>query len=415
MRLSRGYWLAGSLTAAVLSSRLFPAPALIDAATGAPFPGRLEFPRLSVIFTPFCSVADLLSCNGARQDVAFAMMTLVVFAVFRFILLGPSARARHDAAHAVKAFALYAALATGFLVWAFFWPHTPPRLVLEDPDAIAVDFHSYTNASADARRSFTATRSAAWHEQAGFGAGFVTDRGTTDGRGEAQSDDLRRWSAGERAYASLAGEEISLPQAHIAVLGDPGPLPLTKYSDGPSGVADFLSEVRRAPGTAAILTLPDHWRYDASRTLERLADTSALGLEIWASSPLAMELPQARRGEAVELCRRKNLFMAGGTDERGYGTCACVWNVVRLPGWKGLNPAKRQDAILKVLRGGFASVAVAARSHVDPGRGDWVMLDGPRELWLMARAWTGWQCCSAVIWFWLIAWFLAPFNAHPKW
>jgi len=166
---------------------------LIDAATGQAFEGRLEFPLANRLFTPFCSLADLLTCNGARQDVAFAMMTLAAFALFRFVILGQGVRERRDTAHALKAFALYAAVVAGFLTWAFLWPHTPPRLILDDPDSIAVDFHSYTSASTQARRSFTASRSAAWHEQAGFGAGFVTDLGTTQGRGEAQSDDLRRW------------------------------------------------------------------------------------------------------------------------------------------------------------------------------------------------------------------------------
>src|SRR5581483_5397123 len=125
------------------------------------------------------------------------------------------------------------------------------------------------------------------------------------------------------------------------------------------------------------------------------------GFELVAASPRGLEFPAERRAELVSLARRRGVALLGATDSHGWGRAGCVWNIVSVPGWRGLDPDGLERAVLARLREGFGSVRVLERSRVEPARGLRLWLDPLRGLWLMARGWTLVQCLCALAWIWL--------------
>ncbi len=395
MRRSRLAALALCATALILASRLFPVPSLVDAATGAPFSAHLEFPLSHLALTPLASFADVITCNAARQDIALVVLLLLGFGVFRFFILGQGPKHWFDGHDILIAAAFYVPLAVGYLAWAVLWPHAPPRFVADSPDDLPVDFHSHSRLSWDGRRTFTPERNAAWHQEAGFGVSFLTDHNVFET---------------DRSN----GEEVSLHDAHIVVVGNSKFADRKNYADTEAGVETFLSETRKTGNGVTILSLPEYWEHYWGEPLERLASSGPEGIEIFTSSPKAMEFPAAKRALAVDVAKRHGLFLAGATDNHGYGSCACVWNIVRLPDWRLLDQSKRQAAVLGVLKGGFDSVRVVARSRVEAARGDAVAFDGLRALWLMIRLWSPTQCLIALAWFWGLVFVRLPARRGGK-
>lgn len=405
MPLRRYCLLAASLSGGLALTRVFPLPPLVDPLTGRGAPGaRLLYPIAPLLLSPFSGLADLVACNSARQDIAFLAFLLAGYGFFRYFVLGHGSRERLDPASVVSSLALYLALWTVFLAWALLWPRSGPRLVLDDPEELAVDFHSHTAYSWDGRRSFDPRRNALWHEERGFGAGFITDHNTRRGSLEGKELGRREWGLGRKGYVSLEGEELSLPEAHVVVLGGRRSLEAARRAGGLEGLRRFLVEAQTATGGGlAVMSLPEYWRHHRGR-LEALADWGAKGFELVTSSPRGMDLPEAGRGQVIELCRRRNLFLTGATDNHGYGSAACVWTVLRAPAWRGLDPDAREKAVLDALRrGGFSATRLVARKTLTPAEGAWIWLDAPRALAAMARAWTHGQCAVALLWLWLPA------------
>lgn len=405
LRLSRYSLLAAVLSAGLALSRLSPLPALRDPVTGEVPPGAsLAYPASHLLLGPLSELSDLIACNSARQDIAWLAFILLGYGLFRFFILGHGSRERMAPGPVLRSLGLYLALWAGFLAWSLWLPRSGPRLVLEDMEELAVDFHSHTAHSWDGRRGFGPERNAAWHLERGFGAGFITDHNTRRGSAEGKALSRRRWALGERGYASLEGEELSLPEAHVVVLGGRAGLQGPRRGDGPEGLQRFLREAEAATGGGlAVMSLPEYWRHHRE-SLEALADWGARGFELVTSSPRGMDIPEPGRRRVVDLCRRKNLFMTGASDNHGYGSTACVWTVLRLPGWRELDADARERAVVETLRrGGFSATRLIVRMSLPPAPGELIWLDAPRAIAVMARAWNKTQCAVALLWLWLPA------------
>lgn len=404
MRSSRLYLAPILGTLLILASRLRPLAPLVDAATGLPFPeARLHLPPAHLLLTPFSAWADLITCNSLKEHIALLAFLLLGYGPFRWLALGHGRQEWNSPRAVLKSLALYLGLCAAFIAWAVFGPRSPSRLVLQDPDLIAVDFHSHTSRSWDGRKSFTPERNAAWHQRTGFDGGFVTDHNTAAGSSEAKSASLRDWSLGRRGYASFEGEEVSLKDSHIVVLGQKRPIDSGLYAHGIEDVRRFLREAGPLYGGLTVMSLPEYWKNHRGR-LEELADWGANGFEIVNGAPRGMDFPEEGRRRVVEICRRRNLFLAGASDNHGYGETACVWNVLRIPGWREMNPDLLQKAVTDALRReGFGAVRVIARNRLAPADSAMIWLDAPRALWVMLRAFTGAQALAALLWLWLLS------------
>ncbi|OGR90286.1 MAG: hypothetical protein A3J74_08770 [Elusimicrobia bacterium RIFCSPHIGHO2_02_FULL_57_9] len=382
---------AAVLTGLLFLSRFYPLPALKDAVTGlAVCDAGLYFPPLHLFFTPFYSLADLVACNSATQDIAFLF----------YLLLGCGLIFRLK--RSLKSLALYWLLVAVFLAWAALIPHDFSGLRLNDPDILAVDFHSHTSHSWDGRATFTPARNLAWHKRAGFDAGFITDHNKTAGAVDGKALSRLAWSSGQRAYASLEGEELSLHDCHVVALGNSRHIDARQYL-GLEGLKKFLNEAGAVHGALPLMSLPEYWKR-GWQLREDYASWGAKGFEISNGAPQGANFPEDKRRTIIELCRRHNLFVAAASDNHGYGSAGCAWNLMKIPGWQALDPDQRQRAVLETLRREeFKAVRVIIRNKIEPVYGDMIWVDTPRALWRMARCWTWPQSISAFFWILLIA------------
>lgn len=354
--------LSAFVAAAALSRR----PPLLDAATGLPAEGvRLVFPLGHALLAPLSLLGDLVACQSVRADLAllFGLLTFG-FAFARFFFIETELSLWHSPVRGLRQFSAFLAALALLLAWGAMAPRPVAKLVAEDPDVLVVDFHSHTSASWDGRPSFTPERNMAWHERAGFNAAFVTDHNVFGGASRAHGLSRMERERGGR-FTAFEGEELSLHDAHVIALGNRDAIDKAAYEDGLPGLERFLRAAGPKHGALAIMSLPEYARRHWDR-LELLADWGAAGFELVATSPRGLDISRARVQEVAALCRRRNLLVTGATDNHGYGGSACVWNLVRLPGWRSLDVDALQAKLVDRLRtGGFSTVTVVERPRPD--------------------------------------------------
>lgn len=367
---------------------------LRDAATGEYLPAyRLEFPAGYLLSAPLSSFADMLTYASARQDKVLVAYLLLGFWI-PWAFLGPRSWKRAGACYA-----LYLCGVLAFLAWAVLLPRPCARLRLPDPDLLALDFHSHTSRSWDGRRSFGPEANMEWHRRSGYDAAFITDHNAMDASLRAQELSRRGWRPG--GFRSLAGEELSLQDTHVAMLGNRSRIDNAAYDASLPGVFRLLREAAPRHGGLAVMSLPEYWLRHPSSRWEQFAAHGAAGFEIVNAAPKSLDFPERLRREIVALCRRRNLFLAGASDSHGWGSAAYVWNILRIEGHASLDPDRLQRAVLDHLREkGFGAVRVVTRVKHEPSPFPWVLLDPAAGLWTMARTFTGVQTLSCLAWIW---------------
>lgn len=381
--------LAFSATAAILLGQAFRLSPLVDAADGSTLhDAALSYPAGYLLSAPFSAFADLLTFSSKRQAVAWVLSLLAAYWLRERRLAG---------------YVVYLAALLAFLSWSFLYKRPMARLEAADPELAALDFHSHSSCSKDARRSFTPEENALWHAQAGFRAGFLTDH-----NGEACS----RPRPGAPGYAGLVGEELSLHEAHVAALGPRTPIDTPRYAVGQEGLRAFLREAGPRYGAVPVLSLPEYWRghWDELESLAVLSD-GGLGLEIANGAPRALEFPPAARARVVDLARRRGFFLACATDDHGWSRAPYCWNLLRLPGHQAMAPAALEAAVLEVLRrGGPEAVTVASRRRVEASPGWRVALDPLLGLGLLTRTLSPTLAAACLAWIWALcgAWRSPP-------
>jgi len=407
-KFSPAFTLAISATLLILLAQAFRLPsALVDAATGEPLRDfALAFPLAHLLLTPFSAAADYLTFNSARQDKVLVFYLLAAYwaawlALRRRERRTAPASALHGAAKAAGGYLLYLAAVAGFLAWAALSQRPMARLLAAHPDDLVLDFHSHTNRSHDGRGSFGPRQNMAWHTQAGFSAGFITDHNVITASAEARQ--ISREEHASTGYRSLFGEEVSLYRAHVVALAPKEWIYNRPYDGDREGLRRFLGDCGGRFGALCVLSLPEYWLHHWEE-LDQLADWGARGVEIVNSAPIALDFPADKRREVVDLCRRRNLFLAGAADNHGWSRAAYVWNVMRVPAQAAMGPDELGKAVaLALRRDGFSAVRVVARAKRAPAQGLGIVFDPALGLWTMLRAFTRLQAGVSLCWVWAAA------------
>lgn len=343
----------------------------------------IHFPFWHIVFTPFCGIADFLTILSLREAGIFFIYLLGVF--FFFCRKWPRW--------------FIAPLAfVSFLAWGAFVSRPMAKLIANDPDILLIDFHSHTQVSHDGRKSFTPEANMAWHREQGYGAAFITDHNRIEASQAAKRIARATWR--ETGYRSLEGEEASLWKTHLVVLSAPERIDNHPYDSDPAKIPVFIRDMHHQ-GHPIIASLPEYWFYHWGQGVQDFVRWGIDGFELVNSAPKALDFPPAYRRTLVALCRDKNLFVTGISDNHGYGYATAVWNAIRLPGWQRMNPDQLEWAVLNHLRNnGFRAVQVLQRIKYFPENTLQLLISPVMDLWLYWRSLQSGQALSWVGWIW---------------
>jgi len=326
--------IAVALSLAVLVAGWFPTAPVRDSATLQDAPEvSLVRPRGYVDIAPLSDVLDAVSLLSERQHIAFVLGLITLWAVCRFarpdgLRQGWRGNARSFTVLMISIAAVYWAAAC--------LPRPMARLASLDPDIVRIDFHSHTQSSKDARRSYTVERNRAWHEAGGYDVAYVTDHETFAGAEQGLAIDPSTWNG---STILLRGIELRWKGEHVGVISG-GHEPLVVWNH---------------PRDPKLASLP-------------LASGAVSAIEIANGALHGMDLVRTKREQIVALARQHNLALLSGTDSHGWGYTTPNWTLMHLKGWRHLGRDQLAARIEQTLRtGGFTATHVVERATPDPG------------------------------------------------
>lgn len=336
---------------------------LVDSLTGNPASGvRLDSSLWYRIFAPISNLFDALTLLSVPQIVSTFAFVLVVAAIIRIVSSRSRSLSGRPAFSAISHLRFFANVLGALLAIsgiALLSARPMASISVEDPDVVAVDFHSHTSASHDGRPMFTPEQNREWHRRAGFDVAYVTDHHTFAGANAAM---LANPASGEDGVVLLPGLEYRDEDEHVLALGlDP------RRTDPQRREWHPMTESQRGTGTdfgepaLLILCLPgdvDKIPADEEIGIARLA-----GIEISDGSPRGLQQGAADFPAIRALARKLNLALVSGSDNHGWGNAAAAWTLLRIPGWRRMPPDVLDASIRRTLRtrGNLATRVVGRR------------------------------------------------------
>jgi predicted metal-dependent phosphoesterase TrpH len=263
-------------------------------------------------------------------------------------------------------------------------------LRLRDDSQLAVDFHSHTNASYDARPGFSAAQNRAWHQAAGFDAAYVSDHHSFRGVHLALATNPA--VAGDRTML-LPGLEAAYQDQHVIVLGsahDAGTAPVRQWANGRATRGDGAGLILTIPGTVALFT----------RT-EPAPPALVLGIEVSDGGPQGLAAGDRKRAPIIALADHLDAALLTGSDNHGWGRTAPAWSVMTIPGWRSLS-ADSLDARIRatLVTGGRRAVRPIGRTRAVGRDLPSLVVTGPATAWLMLRTLSWPERLSWIAWCW---------------
>lgn len=386
-------WWPISLTALILLGAAVPVSAVHDLLTGAPVAGvHLARSAAYVVMAPLSDVLDALTLLSSRQHVALGITLLVIFAAWRVVRRRVAIDAGRRRVEEARAAAFFAGSVLAMYAAAIALPRPMARLVLDDASQIAVDFHSHTDASHDARFGFGADANRSWHAAAGYGAAYVSDHHSFRGAAAGLATNPSRAADGTLLLPAL---EAAYQDEHVIVLGsshDAGTAPVRKWAD---------SRLPRDTAAALVMTIPGGLtRFEPSRVRQ----TPVLGIELSDGCPRGLAESDAKRDSIVALAASIGAALLTGSDNHGWGHAAVAWSVLSIPGWREMS-AEQLDAGIRTRLASDRTQAVVpvARARVVSRDLLGLVIIAPAVTWTIVRTMSWGERVSWVAWIWLAA------------
>lgn len=390
----RGGIVAWVITAALVPTTLVATSPLRPLGGAVAVPARRTYTRFYIAFAPWCDVLDSLTLMSASQHVAFLLTLFAAYFLWR--LAATRSSSTTFPLETIKGLAFATVVLAVYFV-GFLMPRLMASLELQQQDALAVDFHSHTNASWDGRRVFSPERNRSWHRKAGFNAVYISDHGTLAGVIEGEVSNPP--TAGE-GTAVLPAVEIRCQGQHIVILG------ATIHE----GIGDCASAVT----TVSSVAEPFHrWESEGMITLltipGRLAGAHSLpvsqGIEIADGAPRALDQMQKDSSLIRDIAKVENLALVSGSNNHGWGSTAAAWSILTIPNWRSRTPMAL-DAAIRARMGTMraASVFVLERRRVAPASSA-IGLSAtlPAVAWNMLLTLSAAERVSWLVWTWFLA------------
>ncbi len=160
---------------------------------------------------------------------------------------------------------------------------------------------------------------------------------------------MKQSSTDNGPYFSLSGEEVSLFNTHIGILGNAEVVNHSLYDSTYSQIPIFINDMHKK-GYLVVAHLPEYWREHWKEGRMDFLDWAVDGFEIVNSVPYCLDFPPVLRRQIIVHCRQKNLFMTGVSDNHGWGSATAAWSVMKIPGWQTLSPQTLERTVLDHLR-----------------------------------------------------------------
>jgi predicted metal-dependent phosphoesterase TrpH len=383
------------VTVFVLVTMLFPQSPLRDAVTYGDVQGmRLGIGTAYTIFSPFCAMLDMQALLTVPQHIAFMVTLIVGFLAWRGTAFARSTSYPSWGREAVGL--LLAVLLIPFVVLLInvLPPRPMAKLVLDDPELVAVDVHSHTSSSHDGRPDWTPARVRSWHARSGFNVAYITDHKRFGGAVDGLATNPAHAGDG---VVLLGGLELFSGGQHVNVLS------MTQAESTYIVEVDHLTKaIRLQDGRVPLIlqTIPFDFTRFAGRGQDTLPVTRAIELNDGAPKGLTVGL--TRHAQILRYADSLDLALVAGSDNHGWGNTASGWTLVRVPGWRALTPAELAVQLeTTMLRGRHGTQVVERRTPLLVSVPE-VALTVPVMFLTVARSLTLLERLSWISWAWAL-------------
>ncbi len=343
------WWVVAGVFAVVVVLLPERAP-VVEALTGKAIQGvTLRLPSAYLALAPVCDVLDRLTSLTVAQHIALLVTLIVAFWVWRGLRgrrrLGGVRRAFVE----VGAFVVFLAAVVAVYALGALVPRPMAKLMVSDPDVVAVDFHSHTAMSHDGHKSFTAPVNRAWHRDGGFDVAWITDHDSVRAAIESTARDPA--TAGQGTVI-LPGREVIFRHEHVIALSTVDPRtapPPGRDSTGTCRPWPFL--IQTIPENLAKMPRPGPGECPVVQAIELLD-----------AAPKGISQAGRDRDRIVSIADSFHLALVASSDNHGWGRTAVGWSLLRIPGWRSMTPDSLGARIVeKMRREGPSAVQVAER------------------------------------------------------
>lgn len=377
---------------------------LVDSLSGNPVNGvRLDTSVWYRVFAPISNVFDAITLLSVPQIISIFAFVLVVAAIVRIMTVRSRLRSGRAPYSALAHLRFFASVVGAFLAvsgLALLSIRPMAAISVDDPDVVAVDFHSHTSASHDGRPMFTPEQNREWHRRAGFDVAYVTDHHSFAGANAAM---LANPASGEDGVVLLPGLEYRDEDEHVLAIGlDPRRTNPQRREWHPMNESQRGTGSDFAEPALLILCLPGD--VDKIPADEEIGIARLSGIELSDGSPRGLQQGESDFAAIRALARRLNLALVSGSDNHGWGNAAAAWTLLRIPGWRAMPPAVLDATIRRTLltRGNLATRVVGRRLPPN-GSAIAVALTAPMLAIGISRD-IGWEeRVSWMAWTWAIA------------
>ena len=412
--LKRIPWAPLLVSLAVVLSSAFSVQPVWDAATRAEITDAyLTRPLGYVALAPLSNVLDMLTLLSARQHIAVLVSVLVLFTIWRVLLVwrsAPTIRA-HVISTAFLVLAIIVTYAATLLL-----PRPMAALVSDNADIIRIDFHSHTAASHDGRAGWSAEDNRAWHRDGGYDVAYITDHAAV---AAAEQGMARNPVPAADGVTILQGIEVTWTGEHVVILGAQRQyrgILTTNLRDVDVQALQLASLI---PGREPVVIWNHPHRLGRLPTAQGPSTSGVRGIEISNGAPDSMDEVRRERAAIAAAAQQGNLTMTAGSDSHGWGRAAPNWTLMLIYGWRGLaGDALATQIETAIRKGGIGATRVVERRAAEATSGITLASTVAAAPARMLTTLSTDERVSWLIWTWAIAvaawWFRRRRAAMPR-
>lgn len=365
----------------------------------------LKYPAIHTLLAPIFQIADRVTILSAAQLLILFAYLNAVWLLWRINKCLKHRISFVIVIHETVRYIGFNAFVLLCVFLAILVPRPQAAIAVTDPDVLVLDFQTHTNYSWDARESATPASQMQRRFNEGFNAFFITDHNNRFS--DLETKEITGQSDLTSRAIPLRGEEISAKPSNLIILGPNMDhryitRQKTDTSQNSSKALEVVLKNREDPNTFVFATGPARW-WKNSEDLQFLIGNGLEGIEIAKASPKGLELTVEDRVKLTDFARQNRIVMLGSSDNHGFGYAGYVWNLLRLPGWRSLEPKELEQAVISRMRlQGPDALTIITRIKAEPTGNPFLMgIDPFRQIWEMMRSLPLAQATVFVLYSWI--------------